>query len=118
MKLNYNGEEIELRWSFRASVYFEQIQGKNIDFTNITSNDLLILFYCAFISTLQKNKMPIISLTDFCDVIDDNGGEKCLYDFSNWYVKSMTTQYEFLASTEEPNQKKTKGGPEAAKKNN
>lgn len=115
MTLKFNDQDIELKWSFRSNIYFEQIQGKNLDFSNLTTNDLLTLFYCCFIATLQKNKKEIIALTDFLDVLDDNGGEKCLYDFSNWYIQQMTAQYDFVASTEDKD-KKPAGGPEAAKK--
>ena len=115
MTLKFNDQDIELKWSFRSNIYFEQIQGENLDFTNMKSNDLLMLFYCCFITTLQKNKKEIIALTDFLDVLDDNGGEKCLYDFSNWYIQQMTAQYDFVASTEDKD-KKPGGGPEAAKK--
>lgn len=115
MTLKFNGEDIELKWSFRSNIYYEQIQGKSLDFTDMKSNDLLMLFYCCFIATLQKNKMEMITLTDFLDILDDNGGEHAIYEFSTWYIKSMSAQYELNASTEDED-KKPAGGPEAAKK--
>lgn len=99
MKLKYNDKEIELVYSFRSAIYFEQITNKNIDFSNITANDVLTLFYCVFIASLQKNKMPICTMLDFLDVVDENGGDKCIVDFSNWYVSILTAQYELLNST-------------------
>lgn len=93
MKLKYQDKEIELLYSFRANIYFEQLQGKNVDFQNFSSNDMIMLFYCIFISTLQKNKMPIVSFTDFLDIIDDNEGDKCLINFANWYVEIIKNEY-------------------------
>lgn len=116
MIVKYNDNELELKWSFRSNIYFEQIQGKNLDFSNMSTQDLLTLFYCCFISTLQKEKKDIISMMDFLDIMDDNGGEKCLYDFSQWYIDQMLKQYEFAASTEDSDKKIETGGPEAAKK--
>lgn len=99
MKIKLNEtEELELVYSFRSNIYFEQIQGKTIDFTNFTSNDLITLFYCVFLSSLQKAKKPTISMMDFLDVIDDNGGEKCIVDFSNWYVDILQKEFEVMNS--------------------
>lgn len=106
MKLKINNEEIELIYSFRSSIYFEQITGHNIDFTNLTANDLLSLFYSVLIASLQKAKKPIISMLDFMDIIDDNGGDKILLEFSNWYVQILQTQYEILNSEEDKKPKK------------
>lgn len=101
MKLNINGEELELVYSFRSNIYFEQITGHAVDFTKLNSNDLITLFYCIVISSLQKAKRPTISMVDFLDVVDDNHGEKCILEFSNWYVKEIQAQYEILESTDE-----------------
>ena len=114
MKLKYQDKVIELVYSFRSNIYFEQIQGKNIDFTHFTGTDLMTLFYCVFIASLQKMKLPIVSLQDFMDVIDDNGGEKCLIDFSNWYVGVVSAQYEAIGSMD--NDKEEKKDVDASKK--
>lgn len=99
MKIKLNEtEELELVYSFRSNIYFEQIQGKTIDFTNFTSNDLITLFYCVFLSSLQKAKKPTISMMDFLDLVDDNGGEKCIVDFSNWYVDILQKEFEVMNS--------------------
>ena len=99
MKIKLNEtEELELIYSFRSNIYFEQIQGKTIDFNNFSSNDLVTLFYCIFLSSLQKAKKPTVSMMDFLDIIDENGGEKCLIDFSNWYVDIIQKEYEIMNS--------------------
>lgn len=106
MKLKIGNEELELVYSFRSSIYFESITGHSLDFTKLTSNDLITLFYSVVVATLQKAKKPVISMLDFLDVIDDSGGEKCLVDFSNWYIGIMKTQYELLAEENEGNKEK------------
>lgn len=107
MRLKINEEELELVYSFRSSVYFEQITGHNIDFTNLNAQDLLTLFYSVVIASLQKAKRPIITMLDFLDVVDDNGGDKCIIDFSNWFIDVMRAQYEVLNSNED-NKKEVK----------
>lgn len=101
MILKINNEDITLVYSFRSSLYFEQIAGHNLDFNTLTANDLVTLFYSVTIASLQKAKKPIITMIDFLDVIDDNGGEKCLTDFTTWYVGVLKTQYEVLAQEED-----------------
>lgn len=105
IKLNEN-EELELVYSFRSNIYFEQIQGKNIDFTNFTSNDLITLFYCVFLSSLQKAKKPTISMIDFLDIIDENDGEKCILEFSNWYVDIIKKEFEVMNSMTDDKEEK------------
>ena len=108
MKIKINNEEIELVYSFRSSVYFESIAGHNLDFTKMSQNDLITLFYCVVIASLQKAKKPVITMLDFMDAIDENDGEKCIIDFSNWYVQTITAQYEVLNSMgDEKKQTKT-----------
>ena len=107
MKLKLPGYELELVYSFRSNIYFERIAEHSVDFTNMKSEDLLTLFYSVVIASLQKAKQPIISMLDFMDVLDDNGGEKCLVDFTNWYIQTVSAQYEnFKTDEAEPAKKK------------
>ena len=101
MTLKINNEDITLVYSFRSSLYFEQIAGHNLDFNTLTANDLVTLYYSVTIASLQKAKKPIITMIDFLDVIDDNGGEKCLTDFTTWYVDVLKAQYEVLTQEED-----------------
>lgn len=105
MTLKINDENIELAYSFRSGIYFEQIAHKSLDLTNISSEDFVTLFYCIVLASLQKAKKPIITMLDFLDIVDDNGGEKCLMEFSDWYIDVMKSQYEVLT---DDNDKKPK----------
>lgn len=96
MTLKINDENIELAYSFRSGIYFEQIAKKSLDLSNISTDDFVTLFYCVVIASLQKAKKPIITMLDFLDVVDANGGERCLVEFSNWYIEQIRTQYEVL----------------------
>ena len=106
MKLKIKEDEIELVYSFRSSIYFEQITGHNIDLSNLTQNDLITLFYCIFIASLQKAKKPIIDMLTFLDIVDDNGGDKVIIEFSNWFIDVMRAQYEVLNSVEDDGKQK------------
>lgn len=107
MILKINNEDIELVYSFRSSIYFEQISNHSLNFENFTSNDLLTLFFCVVTASLQKAKKPIISMNDFMDAIDDNGGDKCIYEFSQWYINVMKNQYEINDAELDKEEKKS-----------
>lgn len=91
-----DGSDLELVNSFRVLLYFEQMSGHSIDLQSFTPNDIILLFYAMTIASLQKARKDVISLLDFYDVIDNNGGEKCILDFSNFYVDIIKKQSEAL----------------------
>ena len=99
-----NGEELELVNSFRVFMYFEEIAQHSLDFSNLTSNDLLILFYSVFISSLQKAKKSIITYLEFLDIIDENGGDRCVLEFTNFYIDLIKKQYSVLEDMQEEKQ--------------
>lgn len=112
---------VELKYSFRINIYFEQVAGYSINYTNMSSNDVMNLFFCCVEASLQKAKLPLITMEEFMDAIDDhNGGERIIIDFANWFIEQVQKQYDILMSTEgDPNEvKKMAGGPQAAKKKN
>lgn len=109
MTLKFEDNELELVYSFRSSIYFEQITGHALDFDHFTSNDLMTLFYCVVIASLQKIKKPIVDMLAFMDMIDENGGDKCVYNFSQWYINAVKAQYEITdAELDKADKKKSK----------
>ena len=108
MKLQINGENLELVYSFRSAIYFEQITGHNIDFSNLTGNDLITLFYTVVIASLQKAKKEVIDMVSFLDVVDENGGDKCFMEFAKWYADVIRVQFEILNSTENEDESEKK----------
>lgn len=116
MKIKINGEYLELVYSFRSAIYFEQITGHNIDFSNLTGNDLITLFYTVVIASLQKTKKEVIDMVSFLDVVDENGGDKCFMEFAKWYAEVIRVQFEILNSTEDEGEKKEIKGKKKTKK--
>lgn len=108
LKLNET-ESLDLKYSFRSSIYFETISGHNLDLNNLTGNDLMILFYAVFVASLQKEKKPIVDMIQFMDIIDENGGERCIYNFSKWYVEQIQIQWQLEEDPEEKTNTDVKG---------
>ena len=108
LKIN-NDENLELKYSFRSSIYFETISGHNLDLQNLTGNDLITLFYAVFVASLQKEQRPIIDMISFLDIVDENGGDKALLEFSKWYVDQIKIQWDLEEPIEEkPSKEKNK----------
>ena len=108
LKLNEN-DELELKYSFRSGIYFETTSGHNLDLQNLSANDLMILFYCVFVASLQKAKRPIIDMIDFMDIVDLNGGDKCIYDFGQWYIEQVKIQWGLEEDPDDKEQVEVKG---------
>lgn len=108
MKIKIENQELELHYSIRMSLIYEQIQNKSIDFVNLKLEDIVILFFTAVVSTLQYNKIAnTMKYEDFLNWLDDNGCEKILIEFTNWYVEQVQRQYDLMPesknkSTEKP----------------
>lgn len=110
MKIKINGDELELLYLYRTVLFFEDIAGHNLDFSNMTQKDIMNLFYANVYATLQKMKKDTISMMDFLDVIDDNGGERCVLQFASWFIENYKKDLEILndINTDDKPVKKTK----------
>lgn len=106
MTIKINNEDLELVYSFRSAIFFEQISNKSLDLANLTGNDLVTLFFAVVTASLQKARKPVIDMLSFLDAIDDNGGERVLVDFANWYVSILKSQYDVLSNLEDEDKKK------------
>jgi hypothetical protein len=55
-------------------------------------------------------------MISFLDITDDNGGDKCLLEFSKWYVDQIKIQWDLEESPEEEKPSKEKNKTYASKK--
>lgn len=104
MKINVKDKEVDLKWTNRGLVNYENISGKSM--TDCTSyNDVLIMFY-SFLQGSTKNTLQL-TWDEFQDWLDDDyeksieeKREYVLTAFSNWYVKELERQ-NFLSANME-----------------
>lgn len=97
MKILIKGKEIEMHYSMRSFVIYEQLAGKSLNFEDINSLSAIVtLFYANVLATMQYNKMEMdFTYDDFWDYIDENGGEKLIQEFSQWYMSHLQSQADF-----------------------
>lgn len=114
MKIKIKDQELELAYSMRTYILFENIQGQSLSFENLNSyTSLIVLFYSAIVATIQKRKLDIsLNYDEFIDWLDENNGENMIKEFSNWFTTQLTNN---LALQDAEQEKETKGSKKSKK---
>ena len=82
MKVNIKGNEIELKYTMRSMILFENITDKTFNPEGVT--DILTYFYCV---VLASSKDYTLTFDEFIDFIDDN--PNIMKEFSEWLMVSV-----------------------------
>lgn len=77
MKINLNDKEIELKYSFRALMAYENVMDKSLEMN--TLSDILTFFYCIVITSAKDNS---IKFDEFMDYLDEH--PEAVAEFNNW----------------------------------
>jgi hypothetical protein len=85
MKITIKDKEVELKYTIRSLVLFENI--KNESFNLQTTMDVIVYFLCVL---LASDKTLQLTLDELIDLIDDD--PKLLEDFSTWLTNEMNKQ--------------------------
>ena len=79
MKITFNNQEIEMKFSFRADMLFESATGHS--FTGANESEWLQYFFCTVVA-ITKN--DALKFDDFLEWISEN--PTVFYDFLEWYT--------------------------------
>lgn len=82
MRIKINDRDIELKYSFRSLIIFENIQNKT--FAPQTMTDVLVFFFCVI---LGSDRDVQLSFDDFLDMIDEH--PELVSEFSEWLTNEM-----------------------------
>lgn len=85
MNIDINGKEVELKFSFRAMMMYENITGSTFSPSGLT--DIITFFYCI---VLAASKDYSISYDDFLDWLDTN--PDAIKEFGNWVNTNAINQ--------------------------
>lgn len=96
MKVVIKDKEIELKYSFRALMIYENIQNKA--FNPTTVSDMIVFMYSV---VLASDKAMNIKFDDFMDFVDNN--PQLINEFSEWLSGVFNKNQ--LLSPEQPTQK-------------
>ena len=107
MQINILGKDIELKYSFKALMIFENIKGES--FNPQTISDIIIFFYSVI---LGSDRNLSLEFDDFISWLDDNP-EK-MTEFSSW-LSSVVSKNKFISP--EITEKEIKKAKKESKKN-
>lgn len=82
MKLKIKDREVELKYSFRSLILYENIQKKS--FAPESTTDVLIFMFCTI---LASDRDLQLDFNDFLDMIDEN--PQLVVDFSSWLTAEI-----------------------------
>lgn len=103
MKVKIGEREIELHYSFRMYILFENRLGESVDFTKLNNYTYALnLFYCALLSSMQYHKMELdLEFDEFMDWSDTKEGMSTIPEFLAWYFTNYKVQEEIFGKAEE-----------------
>lgn len=110
MKIKIKDIELDLHYSMRMYIIYENIMGKSLNFENASSyTSLIVLLYSSIIATIQKNKLDItITYDEFMDWLDTQNAQKVMTDFSEWFTSQLTANIDLKdVNTKEVKDKNT-----------
>lgn len=108
MKIKILENEIELKYSIRMNIIYENIAGETLDFTNISSIKQIstLMLACIYSSAQIQGITLNLTYDAYMNWLDANGGYQILNEFAIWLADEMMAQYNLLPKTEEDTEKK------------
>lgn len=94
MTIDFNDREIELRFTFRADMIYENIMQKS--FKAQTETEWIVYFYSTYLAITDDTDL---GLDDFILKLDES--PKVLYDFIQWYVDFQNNNMKLIPKEKE-----------------
>lgn len=102
MKIKIGDKEIQLKYSFRSLILYENIQNKS--FAPESTTDVLIYMFCVILASERDIQLDF---NDFLDMIDEH--PELVVEFSTWLTNEINKTNTLTAEeTEEDKKKVTK----------
>ena len=96
MKVNIKGKELELFYSMRIYLIYEQITGKTLSLEDGSYTVSVNLFYSAILASMQHAHLDLdFEYNEYLDWLDEQG-INLIKDFINWFLKIMNVNTSLL----------------------
>lgn len=79
MKITIKGKEVELKYSLRALMMYENIENKTFQPTSL--QNLMTFFY---VIVVASSKDYSLTFDEFIDFVDEDPNNNLLNDFARW----------------------------------
>lgn len=110
MKLHINDKDVELRWSFRSLLLFENIMQKSFEPKGLT--DIITYMYCVIIAS---DKDLNLTYDDFLFYLDEH--PNVITDFSVWLQAAVEKNNSLMLNKVSEADKKKAGRIKKSAKN-
>lgn len=110
MKIVIKGEELELKYSFRALIIYENIMNKSFEGRGIT--EILTFMYCVI---LGSQKGLEFTYDEFLDLIDTQ--PNLIKEFSEWLTGAVQRNASMMSQNVKEEDKQTAKKIKKAEKN-
>lgn len=101
MKININNQDIELKYSFRAYLIYENVTNQSFSPTNMTS--FITMFYC---SIMASNSDLQLDFEEFMDWLDTNPDK--LSEYTEWLASNLKKTNDLKSKQTKPKKKAVK----------
>lgn len=103
MNIKIKNINLELQYTSRAFIHFEDMTGNSYDPNNmIGTKNQVIMFLCFILGSIEKQKLNITFTWDeYLDFLDDNNDYMILIEFANWFNNESNARYAQLPKEEE-----------------
>lgn len=101
MKIKIEDREVELRYSFRALMLYENIQKKS--FAPETTTDVLVFMFCCILGSAKDIHLDF---NTFLDMLDEN--PNLVIEFSNWLTDEINKTNTLSPEDDDDEKKKVK----------
>lgn len=105
MTIKYTDKEVELHYSLRMFIIYENIMGKSLNYQDLASyTELITLFYSAIMSSFKYHKIEgNFNWDEFIEWVDENGGDSLMQEFVEWLVEKTHGADELIKEVAENN---------------
>ena len=104
MKVNIKDQEIEMKYSFRSLIIYEEIMGETLT-TPKSLKEILVLFYSIILAS-AKGTLQNFTWDDFMDYLDEN--PELTVEFTQWLKDVLETQNGITEKHSKDVEKKTR----------
>ena len=91
MKINIKGTDLELFYSMRVYLIYEQITGSTLSLKDGSYTVSVNLFYAAILASMQHYHLDLdFEYDEYLDWLDEQGMD-LIKEFIEWFLKIMNT---------------------------
>ena len=91
MKINIKGTDLELFYSMRVYLIYEQITGNTLSLKDGSYTVSVNLFYSAILASMQHYHLDLdFEYNEYLDWLDEQGMD-LIKEFIEWFLKIMNT---------------------------